>query len=962
MNYSKRNWYKKIDSFWLLLLFFALILYLLFFYLLKIDNNIRHYDNYRQELQKTGLLNHKIEMVFYQKYRYIDHDETSQILKAFDQCVETLKKSHLKEEFGQQRYQSFLKIEKDYQKRAYLLQKFESLNARLTNSIHTIFDLRKTIEKELHLQREQQEEVDEIFFLISKILMDMPYEKREFESLLAKLEVYQNRDKLFYYLYLHMQHFMKDIDAMKRVFQENKKIALMKEIQALINDLSRYYNHIRNEQKMIALGFFFLAFIILLLLVMNYKKERKKQRELLAFKYAIENSDNVILITDVDRHIEFVNDAFEVHTGYSKEEVYGKNPNILKSDLLSEEVYKELNETLERGEKWQGELINRRKDGSLLYEKASIVPIFMDGELVQYLSIKLDVTEYIEQQKILKQSATVYDTIGDGILISNPDQKIVSVNRAFCDMFGYHETELIGKEPMVIMDMKKDPVFYKKMWHKLLAEGRWSGRVSNKTKKGETLPIWLTIAIVKNEKQEIQNFIAIYRNLAEVIEMEEKANFLAYHDSLTKLPNRTQFERQIVDILELAKLEHNSVAVLFIDLDRFKVINDTLGHHIGDELLIHLARRIKKLEGESTFFARIGGDEFVLVMTLKEGREEAEEMAEKLLSLIREPIRVHDYHLNTTASIGIAIYPDDGKDRNEIVKHADSAMYYAKEKGKDNYQFYTQQLSLEVQARLDLEQALLHALQRKELTLYYQPQYDLETRRVVGAEALLRWKNEQLGSVSPDQFISIAEETGIIIDIGYFVFEEACREYMRWIEMGLEIESISINISSIQFREDNIFERFEEIILKTGIPAHKIEIEITERFIMEYSTTNLTILEDLRNIGCKISIDDFGTGYSSMSYIKRLALDTIKIDKSFITDLPHDSHDVEVSKAIIALSQSLGYHVVAEGIETAEQEAFLKHYGCDIGQGFYFAKPMPAKEFVTFLKKKTEESRKHLRE
>jgi diguanylate cyclase (GGDEF)-like protein/PAS domain S-box-containing protein len=952
MIHSKKKWYGKIDSFWLLLLFFAVILYALFFYLQGIDNNIKHYDNYRQQLQKMGMLNHKIEMVFYQKYRYVDHDEVSFILKEFEISITKLKRSQMKKEFGEHIYKDFLTIEKDYHNKEYLLQKFEALNSRLTNSIHTIFDLRKTIENDLALGNVKQEEIHNVFFLISRILMDMPYKREQFDKHLSKLKEYQSENELFRYLYVHMQHFIKNIDEMRILLKENEKVDLMHEIMHVMNDLSHYYNKVRNEQKLIALGFFLIAFIILVLLMFNYRKERRKQRELLAFKSAIENSDNAIVITDTDRHIKFVNDAFEVHTGYSKEEVYGENPNILKSDLVPEEVYKELNETLDRGEKWRGELINRRKDGSLLYEQASIVPIFMDGELVQYLAIKLDVTEYIRQQKILQQSATVYNSIEDGILITDKEKKIISVNPAFSNIFGYSKEELLGKEPMVIMSLKKNDIYYKNMWHRLLTTGRWSGRVDNMAKNGKIIPVWLTIAVVKDKKEEIQNFIAIYTNLEEIIKMEEKANFLAYHDSLTKLPNRTQFERQIVDILELAKAEKEKVAILFIDLDRFKVINDTLGHHIGDEMLIQLAQRIKAQLDGGALLARIGGDEFVVVMNLKENKKDAGILADKLLAIIREPILIHDYHLNTTASIGIAVYPDDGEDRNEIVKHADSAMYHAKEKGKDTYQFYTRQLSLDVQARLDLEQELLHALQKKELTLYYQPQYDLNTRKVVGAETLLRWKNEHLGLVPPDKFISIAEETGIIIDIGYFLFEEACKEYMHWMELGLDIESISINISSIQFREDDIFQKFQNIILRTGIPAHKIEIEITERFIMEYSTTNMTILEDLRNIGCKISIDDFGTGYSSMSYIKRLALDTIKIDKSFVTDLPYDSHDAEVSKAIIALSKSLGYQVVAEGIETKEQEIFLREYGCNIGQGFYFGKPMASEDFIRFMKER----------
>ena len=941
---------KRVDYFFVLFVFFAIILSALFFYLLQGDRSIRNYDEYRQALQKMNDLEHQWDSVFFQQYRYIDHDETSRIFKAFKEEIAFLEKSEMKKEFGEHVYNDFKALEEAYGRRHDLLIQFESLNANLTNSIHTMYDLKKNIDKHYNGDQEKMDLINALFFNVGQIYMGMPYDKSEFDGLIKSLKVCMHANKLFRYLCLHLENFASNVEKMNLILEQNKQNDLAKKITHLSDEMSKLYSKVRERQKMIAIGFFLLAFLILFLLIYSYSRVKKTAKELLAFRYAIENSDNAIVITDTDRHIEFVNDAFEVHTGYSKEEVYGENPNILKSDLVPEEVYKELNETLDRGEKWQGELINRRKNGSLLYEKVSIVPIFLDGELVQYLAIKLDVTEYIRQQKILQQSAAVYENTADGILIADREKKIVSVNPAFVHMFGYAKEELIGREPMVIMSIRENELFYKNMWHKLLNTGRWSGRVENRAKNGNKIPIWLTIAVIRDEKGEIQNFIAIYTNLEEIIKMEEKANFLAYHDSLTQLPNRTRFETQIVDILELAKIEKQKVAILFIDLDRFKVINDTLGHHIGDEMLIQLARRIHTQLDKNALFARIGGDEFVVVISLKEKKKEAGLLAEKLLSVIREPILIHDYHLNTTASIGIAVYPDDGEDRNEIVKHADSAMYYAKEKGKDNYQFYTRRLSLDVEARLELEQELLHALRKKELTLYYQPQYDLKSRKVVGAEALLRWNNEHLGAVPPDRFISIAEETGIIISIGHFVFEEACKTYMQWEKEGLDIESISINISSIQFREEDVFEKFREIILRTGIPAHKIEIEITERFIMEYSTTNMTILEDLRNIGCKISIDDFGTGYSSMSYIKSLALDTIKIDKSFISDLPNDTHDAEVSKAIIALSRSLGYQVVAEGIETAEQEMFLKMHHCDIGQGYHFARPLSSEEFIDFVK------------
>ncbi len=952
MSKFKRFWTFKLDSFSFLLAFFVVIISILFVYLMKIDREIRNYDTYRQTLRQMVDLNYQWENFYLKKYRYLDYDEISSATKIFDTYIEFLQNSDLKVDFGRHISGELGKVEKIYSEKLSLLESFKTVNSRVTNSIHYLYDLRKTVNLIYADDPKKQELFSQIFFTMGQILMDLPYDEKKINAMMQVLKSFKNDSKSVSTFYQHAKLFLSDIKFLNHTQNQNKTLQLHGAISHLILDLRDYYNVNRTTQKYIAMSFFVLAFFILILLIFNYIRVRKTTRELSAFRYGIENSDNSIVITDINRNIEYVNEAFEHYSGYKKEEVIGENPSILKSNLVEDEVYKDMNETLDAGKKWQGELVNKRKDGSLIYERASIVPIFMDNELVQYLAIKLDITEYIKQQKILKQSAIVYETIGDGIVITNKDKKIVSVNQAFRKIFGYSEEELLGKEPMVITAIKQDIVFYKKMWQKLLSQGRWSGRMDNKAKNGKTIPIWLTIAVVKNDQGKIQNFIVVYTNLEEIIKMEKKAEYLAYHDSLTHLPNRASFERKIVDILELAKESQKQVPILFIDLDRFKIINDTLGHHIGDEMLIELAQRIQKILGKNDHLARIGGDEFVITLDFGKDKKDAAVLAKKILSVIREPININDYHLNTTASIGIAVYPDDGLDRHDIVKHADAAMYYAKDKGKDNYQFYSQQLSLDVEERLDLEQELVHALERNELILYYQPQYYLSSRKISGAEALLRWHNKRLGWVSPDTFISIAEETGTIVDIGYFIFEEACKEFVRWREEGLDIESISINISSIQFREDDIVEKFKAIILKTGIPAHKIEIEITERFIMEYSTMNFTILEDLRNIGCKISIDDFGTGYSSLSYIKSLSLDTIKIDKSFISDLPEDTHDAEVSKAIIALSKSLNYSVVAEGIETVEQEAFLRKYKCDIGQGYYFARPMDAEAFVAFAKEK----------
>ncbi len=441
--------------------------------------------------------------------------------------------------------------------------------------------------------------------------------------------------------------------------------------------------------------------------------------------------------------------------------------------------------------------------------------------------------------------------------------------------------------------------------------------------------------------------ILIYSYL-QILRQRKEMYSLAYHDTLTKLPNRLHFETYMEILLKKKSFIPNPFVLLFIDLDRFKVINDTLGHDVGDEILLILAQRLELVLGKSNFIARLGGDEFIAIIEQKRDIEQIEILLEKLIVSIRTPMLIRDYRLNSTASIGVVRYPEDGKSKQTLLKYADSAMYHAKELGKDTYAFYNTQLSIDIERRLELEQELLKALSNQEFSLNFQPQYSLQTGQITGVETLVRWNSKLLGSVSPEEFIAVAEDIGLIIELGYYIFKESCLAYMDWKRQGVTIPLISINISSIQFRQVDAFIQLQKIIKETGMNPNNIEIELTERYIMEYSTEKFTVLDDLRQIGCRISIDDFGTGYSSMSYLKRLSIDTIKIDKSFIIGLPHNKHDIEVSKAIILLSQSLGYEVIAEGIETFEQEEILRSYHCDMGQGYYFSKPLSSEGIVRF--------------
>lgn len=428
-----------------------------------------------------------------------------------------------------------------------------------------------------------------------------------------------------------------------------------------------------------------------------------------------------------------------------------------------------------------------------------------------------------------------------------------------------------------------------------------------------------------------------------------KVDHSSERDHLTGLASRSLFIKRFESSITVADTQDELLALLFIDLDRFKIVNDTLGHHIGDVVLKVVANRLKKVITDIDFLARVSADQFVILLEGLLEHDEATAVAEAVLSVLKEPIHVNGYDVNTTASIGIAIYPDDGIDTNTLIKNADSAMQLAKDEGKNGYRYCTQSLTDELHERLSIEHDLSYALAKDEFSLVFQPQYDLGTQKVIAAEVLLRWDQHDRDVISPDRFIPIAEDSGIILDIGSWVFVNACKEFLRWRSLGLGLEQVAINVSTVQFNQDDVVEHFKAMIESVGIKADFVEIEITERYVMEQTERNQNILEELRKIGFKISIDDFGTGYSSMSYLKILPLDTIKIDRAFIEQLPHDPDDVAISKTIIALAKSLDYTVVAEGIESSDQERFLIEQQCDIGQGDLLSKPLSSEAFIAFV-------------
>ncbi len=703
---------------------------------------------------------------------------------------------------------------------------------------------------------------------------------------------------------------------------------------------------------MIAVIFFISIFIIVFIIYKEYKKIQNIKSELSAFKYAVENSDNSIVLTDSEHNILYINDIFEKNTGFEKKEVVGKKPKVLSSGLTSDEVYADLNKKLEAGEKWEGEFINRRKDGSIFYEKASIVPILIENEPVKYLAIKLDITKYIKQKEELKLSDIAFNNIQEGILICDKDKYVITSNKAFESISGYTKEDLVGRKPNLFKSGHHNRVFYKQMRLSLKEKGFWKGKVYDKKKNGEVIPIWLNISSIKNENGEIVKYIAVHTSLKEIIETQEKADFLAYHDSLTKLPNRVKLEEDLEYSINIASRNNLNLFVLFIDLDRFKIINDTLGHGVGDTLLKVISKRIKNILRGSDLVARMGGDEFIVVLDSSRNKNSAGYVCQKILDVVQEPIVIDEDTLNTSASIGVSMYPDDGMDITTLIKNADTAMYHAKKLGKNNYQYYDKQLSIDVHEQLKIEQALKDVITNNELYLMYQPQYVLKDSKVVAFEALVRWDHPVLGVISPDKFIPIAEDTGTIIEIGKYIFDIACKDFVEFKKINNNLSYIAINISSVQFRDKNFVKDVVNIIEKYNLKSSEVELEVTERYIMEFSQNNMNTINKLKELGFRFSIDDFGTGYSSMSYLTKLPIDVIKVDKAFVDGTPYDNNNVQISKAIIALSKSLGYRVIAEGIETIEQEEYLRSLNCEMGQGYFFSKPLLFDDVIKLIEKK----------
>ncbi len=648
----------------------------------------------------------------------------------------------------------------------------------------------------------------------------------------------------------------------------------------------------------------------------------------------------------------YVSPAFEHVWGRSCAELYA-DPKLWLETIHVDDVPKVLRamDDLAQGRGFDIQFRIAHPDGALHWiNDRGYVLRDETGEVVLASGVASDITERCQAAERLRQAATVFTSTQEGVLITDLDGNILTVNPAFTTITEYTEAEVLGKNPRLLQSGRHDRSFFQAMWHAIVTVGSWQGEIWNRRKGGEIYPQWLNISTVRNEQGQAVNYVGVFTDITQLKRSETQLEYLAHYDPLTGLPNRLLLLSRLNHALERARRDKTRGAVLFLDLDRFKNVNESLGHGTGDELLQIASQRMRACLCETDTLARLGGDEFVVVLEDLPDPANAASVAQKLIDRLDAPFVLSgEQEVYIGASLGISIFPDDADDADRLIQYADAALYQAKGSGRGIYHFYTESLTTSANERLALETRLRHALEQDEFVLHYQPLVTLTDGRIFGVEALVRWQIPGVGLLSPSRFIPLAEETGLIVPLGEWVLRTACARLKTWQDAGLPIEMLAVNLSPRQFQQGDLHERIRAILAETGLMSRHLELEITETALIEDGPENETKLAALKDLGVRIAIDDFGTGYSSLAYLKRFPIDKLKIDQSFVRDIPLDSSNMEIVAAIIAMAKTLKLEVLAEGVETDAQFAFLKQQGCDVAQGYLFSRPVAADAMQTIL-------------
>lgn len=707
-----------------------------------------------------------------------------------------------------------------------------------------------------------------------------------------------------------------------------------------------------------ALSALFTCIILLLAAIYLARKNYQTQQlsvELLKqssfIRLLMDTLPDLVWVKKTDGTFLTCNKTFEEAFGCTEQEIIGKTSRDFMQQPQADIFHQKGIEAIESGvSSIFEEVVISVQSGQKEVLETIKTPVYdtETQEIIGVLGVARNISERKKSEDSLRLAASVFANTVEGVMITTADNIIIEVNKAFSDITGYSHEEALGETPKLLRSGKQDDHFYQKLWQSLNDEGVYRGEFINRRKDGSLFPIWQTITAVKDNTGELTHYVAVFSDISQIKASQEKIQHLAYHDSLTGLPNRLLLKEHLDFSIKRAKRHSQPFTLMYLDLDNFKYINDSFGHSEGDELLCFVAAFLQQSIREEDFVARIGGDEFVLVFHELADSEDAGHLAKKLLDKLLKALPLKHHQVNISASLGLCMYPQDGDSSDELMRNADSAMYRAKRSGRNTFQFYTRELTQTVKERVEIESQLRQAVKNNELLLHYQPQLNLTTGRIEGVEALLRWYHPEHGLIPPDKFIPIAEETGLILPIGEWVLDAAVKQAKVWQEQNIHVGKVAVNIAGQQIQNGDLADIVEQALTTHQLNPNYLALEVTETFMMQHEQTAITQLNLLSDMGIELAIDDFGTGYSSLSYLKQLPIHKLKIDRSFISGIPLDKDDMVISKTVIALGESLNFKIIAEGVETQEQADFLQQVGCHEAQGFLFSKPLPAHELEAY--------------
>ncbi|WNO09939.1 EAL domain-containing protein [Teredinibacter sp. KSP-S5-2] len=683
------------------------------------------------------------------------------------------------------------------------------------------------------------------------------------------------------------------------------------------------------------------------------REQRTNEERLRKLSLAITQSTDSVFITDANGQIEYANPAFEQLSGYKQAEILGKTPSFLRSRHHNQETYNSLWKSILEGNPFSGTLINRRKDGTEFHEEKVITPLYdEDGNISHFVSTGRDITARIESEKARERMHNVLDSTSDIVMIVEEDGTILYINKACIEAL-----DIDGNQNLSALTLWQilSPDICERLRSRIFPiskkQRHWSGEISlqpSATTASE-IPVSLVVVSHINQHSSSDYFSLVARDITERKGFEAELRHQATHDALTGLHNRNYLISRLQSSIENARAQNKEIALFLIDIDKFKRINDNLGHIAGDQLLKKVASRLENYIKHTEVVARLGSDEFVILIDDIKKQEDTISKLSTLTHIFKIPIKIEEQEVFISFSIGVSVFPKDGDNATDLLRHANVAMYRAKSLGSSQYQFYSPQMNLRGQELLKIDTELRYAIANHEFSLYYQPQIDIATGKVIGLEALLRWHSKTRGTVSPGEFIPLLESSRLIIQVGEWVVEQTCRQYNACKEAGLEDLRISANVSAVQLQDPMFQDKIKRLITLYEIPKSKLELEITENIVMQDPVRASQVMVSLNKYGVRTAIDDFGTGYSSLAYLKRFSVTTLKIDQSFIFDVTDNASDAAIVEASIILAHKLGLEVIAEGVENQQQYEFLKKLGCDVAQGFLYGRPVPGEEILSLI-------------